>query len=366
MRSAMMFVLLSSAAFAQDPTRDETGILPEGWSIEEEIKGLQTSVGDFNHLITSLGTASTQLQELLTKHLKNPKDKVVQSSLEKSLASYAENASKDFDRVIAYQDATLSNFRALNRKLNRFNSYLKVKIQMMRTTSTESKKKVEKMEKELEELAVTIKHASNKDEEQAARRKFAKLHHEYRLQVRYAQGYEKAAIAYGNLSEHLGTLDGHFLTLRDKFGILIDNLASEKKFLVDNMTLQEDNMKVRVLIQDGILSGNDAIGSVTEKMAVLFLKVDAFNKINDRITGTLDSFMDFQQTLIGIGEKLQKIGTDGTQKTMEGAIDDFYNRRFGGGSTEQKPVETPVEKTPATDGKTNGNGKEGGNEKPQK
>ncbi len=128
MRSLMSFVLwLSavSASSAQDPTKDETGILPEGWSIEEEIKGLQTSVGDFNHLIHSLGTASTQLQELLTKHLKNPRDKVVQSSLEKSLATYAENAAKDFDRVIAYQDATLSNFRALNRKLNRFNSFLK-------------------------------------------------------------------------------------------------------------------------------------------------------------------------------------------------------------------------------------------------
>ncbi len=157
--------------------------------------------------------------------------------------------------------------------------------------------------------------------------------------------------------------------MRDKFGILIDNLASEKKFLVDNMTLQEDNMKVRVLIQDGILSGNDAIGSVTEKMAVLFLKVDAFNKINDRITGTLDSFMDFQQTLIGIGEKLQKIGSEGSPKTMEAAIDDFYNRRFGGGSAEQKP-EPPkeVEKAPPTDGhpEKNGNGKEGGHEKPQK
>jgi len=346
--------LALALAFAQEDPRDETGILPDGWSIDEEIKNLQNSVGDFNHLINSLGTANTQLQELLTKHLKNPKDRVTASLLERGLASYAENASRDFDRIIAHQDTTLSNFRALNRKLNRFNSYLKVKIQMMREVSTDAKKKLPKMESELENLATAIKHASSKEEENAARHKFSQLYHRYRLQKRYAEGYEKNATAYTNLSEHLGSLNGHFGTLKEKFSTLIENLEAEKKFLHDNMALQEDSTRVRVLIEDGILSGQDAIGKVTEKMALLFLKVDAFNTINQRINGSLDGFMDFQQTMVGIGEKLQRIGAPGDPKSLEQAIDDFYNRRFGG--PEEKAAETP--KVPE-------NGKENGNENPK-
>ncbi|MDP6958416.1 MAG: hypothetical protein QF645_06330 [Planctomycetota bacterium] len=325
---AILF-LIGTIVTAQEPTRDETGILPEGWSIDEEIQNLQTSVRDFSQLIDSLGSANSKLQEQLSKHVKNPKDRLTASSLHKTLASYAENAVKDFDRIVTYQDATLSNFRALNRKLNRFNSYLKVKIDLMKGVSKEAQAKIKKMNEELESIAVEIRHASSKEEEQLARRKFARVYHRFQLQKRYARGYEKNSVAYQNLTEHLSALNGHFFTLKDKFSTLIENLEAEKSFLLDNMALQEDSMKVRVMIQDGILSGEDAIGKVTEKMAVLFLKVDAFNTINDRINGTLDGFMDFQSSVIGIGEKLQKIGSSGSPKSMEQAIDDFYNRRFG-------------------------------------
>lgn len=330
MKKTMALLLaLATGVSAQETTRDETGILPEGWSLDEEIQNLQTSVRDFTQLIDSLGSANSKLQEQLSKHLKNPGDRLTTSSLHKTLASYAENAVKDFDRIVTYQDATVSNFRALNRKLNRFNSYLEVKIDFMKEVSREAQEKIKKMNGELESLAVEIKHASSKEEEQLARRKFTRLYHRFQLQKRYARGYEKNSVAYRNLSDHLGSLNGHFFTLKDKFSTLIENLEAEKTFLLDNMALQEDSMKVRVLVQDGLVNGEDAIGKVTEKMALLFLKVDAFNTINDRINGTLDGFMDFQSSVIGIGEKLQKIGSNGNPKSMEQAIDDFYHRRFG-------------------------------------
>lgn len=88
-------------------------------------------------------------------------------------------------------------------------------------------------------------------------------------------------------------------------------------------------MKVRAMIQDGMLDGQDAIGKVTEKMAVLFLKVNAFNAINERVNQTLDGFMDFQEHMVGLGEKLQQIGLPGNADALDKAIDDFYNRRYG-------------------------------------
>src|SRR5215471_7450727 len=89
-------IATAAEAVAQN-RRDETGILPEGWSIDEEVRQLETSAKDFNIVIKSLGTANVELQELLTKHLKNPSDRVNSSLLEKKVAAYASDAVKDFD-----------------------------------------------------------------------------------------------------------------------------------------------------------------------------------------------------------------------------------------------------------------------------
>lgn len=337
---SVILILGAGGAQAQQDVRDETGILPEGWSIDEELRNLQSSMGDFNRLIQSLGTANSQLQDLLTKHLKSPADRVNGSALERALAAYAENGVRDFDRIIANQDATLYNFRALNRKLNRFNAYLKVKIDTMKQASQEAKKKMPDMEKQLEELAVKVKHGSP-EEAKEAKREFSRIFHRYQIQKRYANGYGKNEESYRKLSEHLTSLNGHFGTLKDKFSVLVENLEAEKDFLQDNMALQEDSMKVRAMIQDGILDGHDAIGKVTEKMAVLFLKVNAFNSINERVNQTLDGFMDFQEHMVGLGEKLQQIGLPGTPESLDQAIDDFYNRRYG--LEEEKKEETHVE-----------------------
>src|SRR5262245_24172028 len=151
---AAVAAMLAAAAeaYAQGPKKDETGILPEGWSIDEEVKGLETSVKDFSVLIKSLGSANTELQELLTKHLKNPEDRVTSSLLEKRLAAYAADGVRDFDRIISGQDGTVSNFRMLNRKLGRFNAYLQAKIEATKGNSDEVKKETVKMEEQLTEL----------------------------------------------------------------------------------------------------------------------------------------------------------------------------------------------------------------------
>jgi hypothetical protein len=95
------------------------------------------------------------------------------------------------------------------------------------------------------------------------------------------------------------------------------------------MSLQEDSMKVKVLVRDGVLSGKDAIGKITERMALLFLKVDSFNAISERVTDNMDTFNDFQVQMVGITEKLQQVGAVGDTKSLDEAIDQFYRRSSG-------------------------------------
>jgi hypothetical protein len=334
MRSKLLTAVLvlgtAGEALAQ-VKRDETGILPEGWSIDEEVKQLETSAKDFSVVIKSLGSANTELQELLTKHLKNPSDRVNSSLLEKKIAAYASDAVKDFDRIISGQDATVSNFRSVGRKLARFDAYLAAKIDATKVNAVEVKKDVENMERQLEELATAVKQAGTADEEREAKQKFSRVYNKYRLQKRYADGYDKTSQGYKNLSAHLTQLNTLYATLKDKFMTLVGNLETERKFLLDNMSLQQDSMKVKVLVREGVISGREAIGKITEKMALLFLKVDAFNTISERVTTNMDTFNDFQQQMVGITEKLQQVGTVGDPKSLEDAIDQFYSGKYRDG-----------------------------------
>lgn len=338
--AAAMLLALAAEAAAQ-AKRDETGILPEGWSIEAEVKQLETSTRDFGTVIKSLGSANSELQELLTKHLKTPGDRVTSSLLEKKLAAYGAEAVRDFDRIISTQDSTVSNFRSLNRKLNRFNAYLVAKIDATKTNADGVRKDVEKMEGELQELAASVRHASTAADEREAKQKFSRLYQRYRLQKRYADGYLRNHEGYKRLSEQLVQLNSLFGTLKDKFSALIEGLETERSFLLDNMNLQEDSLKVKVLLRDGVISGREAIGKITEKMALLFLKVDAFNRITDRISTNMDTFNDFQQQMLGVSEKLQQIGMLGDSKSLDDAIDAFYRKRFG---EDEKEVKNGKEK----------------------
>jgi hypothetical protein len=331
-----MSVLVVAAGFAwgaleasAQVRKDETGILPEGWSIDEEVKQLESSVKDFNIVIKSLGSANSELQELLTKHLKNPADRVTSSLLEKKIAAYASDAVKDFDRIISSQDATEANFRSVGRKLTRFDSYLLAKMESTKLNALEVRKDVDKMSKDLEDLAANVKSATTPEEEKAAKAKFSQVYNRFRLQKRYASGYEKTHEGYKHLQEHLVQLNALYGQLKEKFMTLVDNLETERKFLMDNMSLQQDSMKVKVLVREGVISGRDAIGKITEKMALMFLKVDAFNTISERVTSNMDNFNDFQQQMVGITEKLQQVGALGDPKSLDDAIDQFYRQRFG-------------------------------------
>jgi hypothetical protein len=150
-----------------------------------------------------------------------------------------------------------------------------------------------------------------------------------RVQKRYADGYAKTTEGYRKLSAHLAQLNQLYGTLKDKFSTLVANLETERKFLMDNMSLQEDSMKVKALVRDGVVSGRDAIGKITEKMATLFLKVDAFNVISEKVTTNMDNFNDFQVQMVGITEQLQQVGATGDTKSLDEAIEQFYNKRFG-------------------------------------
>src|SRR5262245_17327559 len=170
--------LIAAAAEATAQTRrDETGILPEGWSIDEEVRNLETSVKDFNVVIRSLGSANMELQELLTKHLKNPSDRVNSSLLEKKIAVYASEAIKDFDRIISNQDGTVSNFKSVGRKLGKFDAYLAAKIEATTLNAADVKKEVDTMERQLEEMASSVERAATPEEERKAKPRISNIDH---------------------------------------------------------------------------------------------------------------------------------------------------------------------------------------------
>jgi len=322
------------AATEEDPEKGGGTIVPvPGWSIKPEIESLGGSMKKFNTLIGSLNRANKDLSDEFQKYLKDPKNEVVASTLERKMAAYAAQVQGEFSTVISEQDALSSNFRMIRRKLQQLSGHLGTKSgdfqEKLKGFATES----HKMEKELIDLAIKIKENPPEDPDELKKMKheFAMKTRRFNLKNRYVKGYAARLANYQQLRKNLEKLADLFNSLHEKFGDLMDNLSNEKQYLKDSIELQADTLRIKQIIRDGIFGGENAIKNVSEKLADLYVKVDAFTQVHDRINADLNKFVESQTELLSVSEKLDKIGAIdfGTQagQDLDKTIEDFYKRK---------------------------------------
>lgn len=304
-----------------------------GWSIKPEIQSLGDSMKKFNTLIGSLNRANKDLGDEFQKYLKDPKNEVVASNLEKKMAAYAAQVQGEFSAVISEQDALSSNFRMLRRKLQQLSSHLGNKAGDFQEHYKQFADEAKVQEKSLVDLAIKIKEnpPEDPDELKKLKHEFALKQRRYNLKNRYVKGYQARLQNYQQLRKNLDKLGDLFETLHERFGDLMENLSNEKQYLRESIELQADTLRIKQIIRDGIFGGENAIKNVSDKLASLYVKVDAFTQVHDRINSDLNKFVESQTSLLEVGNAIDKIGGDGfggaQNQDLDKSIDDFYKRK---------------------------------------
>ena len=223
------------------------------WSIRAEVDRLDTSMRSYSSLIGSLSRASTDLGKEFEAYLKDPKNELLASSVERKMAIYAKTVMADFDGIISDQDVLGANFRELQRKLVAFSGHLgnqskgyKLKLDSYREQSSV-------LEKELVELSVEIKENPPEDPRalKLLKLRFSKAFRRYRLQSRYVNGYGNRYKSYGQLQGSMGSLASMFVNLHEKFNELIENLENERTYLDDSIRLQADQLRRDPRLREG-------------------------------------------------------------------------------------------------------------------
>jgi hypothetical protein len=336
---AMLALLtLPMSALAQDGdenNKDNRGrvVKVDKWTIKSEVSTLTNSMKQFNGLINSLSKANKDLSVTFKQYLNDPDNELLASKVEKKLAAYAANVSKEFDTIIATQDVFTSNFRNLRHKLGQLGGHLKTKSAAYKDQLLDYKKKAKTMEKSLIDLAMKVKDPDlDPAERTRLKREFAIQHRRFMMQERYVKGYSSRYKGYVRLQKNMSGLGGLFGGLHSKFEDLIKNLENEKKYLRDSIELHADTLRIKKLMREGIVGGEKAIVNVSKKLATLYLKVDTFNEVHDRISQQMNRFMDSQGAVMGVTDKVNSIGTTGIgfgalNKDLDKLIDDFANKK---------------------------------------
>ncbi len=299
--------------------------LPENWSIKQEIRTLERSLSKYDPLLNSLGEANKDLQSDLKAYIQNPKNQVLASRITLKMSAYAKKVVWDFDRVIANQDILINVFKELQRKLSKFNGYLDFRANSFDGNVSGFKTKGKTISKELKELATRYMEADDPKLKDRHKRDFTRVYRRYKINRRYVDGYTRTKRSYKNLSKNLSALIRIFSSLQEAYSDLIDNLEAEKKFLMDNIRLQADSLQVQNLVRQGILQGNRAIKKITEKLAQMYLRVNTFAKVHDRINAGMTKFIDTQELLVDVTRKIEQ-EPFGNAPSIEKAIEHFYKR----------------------------------------
>ncbi len=312
--------------------------VPDKWSIKPEVEKIETHMRGFTDLAESLGTAQKELASDFEAYLQDPKNEVLASGIEKKMALFADQVVHDFDKVIGDQDVLISNFKELRRKLQRFDGSLgdrvaeyDVKVGVLRDES-------KGIEQGLIGLAVKIKETQDPAERKALESEFSRAYRKFRMKNRNIRGYEHNLQNYKVLFKNLQMLNALFGQLQDKFSDLMTNLENEKTYLIDSIELQLDSVKIKKIMNEGFFSGERAIKNVTEKLAQLYLKVDAFTQVHDRINGGLGRFAETADTLENLSRTIDEIGTGGVTTDVaptaggepgstSDAVEHFYKMR---------------------------------------
>ncbi|MBI3722596.1 hypothetical protein HY251_01375 [bacterium] len=303
-----------------------------GWSIKPEMKSIEGSMKQFNVLIGSLNRANKDLKDEFEKYLKNPDNKVIGSSLEKKMAAYAAQVQGEFSTVISEQDGLTANFRMLRRKLQQLAGHLGTKAgdfqDKLKGFTDDSKKQ----EKALIELAIKIKENPPEDPDELKKLKhdFLIKQRRFNIKSRYVKGYASRIANYQQLRKNLDKLSDLFVMLHEKFGDLMDNLSNEKQYLRDTIELQADTLRIKQIIEQGITGGDNAIKNVSAKLADLYIKVDAFGAVHDKISADLNKFVESETEIGKISDQLMKIGEtpfgQGQTQDIDKSIDEFYEK----------------------------------------
>ena len=326
---------------AEDATPDPNAKPDDGasidvvprFSIRPEIQGLGDSMKKFDSLVGSLNRANKDLGDEFAKYLKDPNNQVVASSLERKMASYAAQVQGEFSGVISEQDALTSHFRMLRRKLQGLSGEIGSKASGFQEHYKAYADEARTQEKALVDLAIRIKEnpPADPDELKKLKREFQNKQRSYVFKERYAKGYATRLQSYQALRKNLDRLSDLFDALHQRFGDLMENLANEKQYLRDAMGLQADTLRIKQLIRDGMFGGENTLKNVTDKLANLYVKVDAFTRIHDRVNGDLNKFVESQTGLAELGNKIDLIGQGGfgaqENQDLEKSIEEFYKRR---------------------------------------
>lgn len=318
----------------QTPRGTMEVVPPPDWSIRKEVDRLDESMREYSSLINNLSTASEDLGSEFQAYLKDPNNTLLASSVEVKMARYAQSVMADFDNIIADQDVLGANFRDLQRKLVTFSSHLSSQAGDFNERLGTYRNRATELEKSLTELSVRIKENPPEDPQELRQLKhdFASQFRRYRLQARYVNGYQRRFNNYQQLSRNVETLAGLFVNLHEKFNEMIENLEDEKQYLKDSIRLQADTLRIKKIIEDGIVGSETSIGNVAEKLSNLYKQVDAFAAVHERINSDLTKFVQSQEVLMDVTRKIDNIGLQGgpigdLASDMDKAIEAFYDRR---------------------------------------
>lgn len=354
-RAAGVFAIAALSAmpaYAQQPTPAGPGAVgevpgttgsstnvPDNWSIKDEVGKIEHHMRGFTDLAESLGTAQKELAQDFEAYLADPKNEKLASGIEKKMALFADQVVHDFDRVIANQDGLVSGFKELKRKLQRFDGKLAEKVVDYEAKMAGIREETGKVEQNLIGMAVRVKECQDPAEKKQLETEFAKSYRKFRLKNRNIRGFEHNLANYKILYKNLEMLSSVFGQLQDKFTDLVQNLENEKAYLVDSIELQLDSVKIKKIMNEGFFSGERAIKNVTEKLAQLYLRVDAFTQVHDRINQGLGRFTETSDTLAKLSATIDEIGTGGITgdmtlnaganggNPMDEAVEYFYKQR---------------------------------------
>ncbi|RME74799.1 MAG: hypothetical protein D6776_04490 [Planctomycetota bacterium] len=345
LRSLGLALALAAAAQAgpetPQPRRDEPGRLgggqtttvPQNWSIQREVERIESHMGQLANLSQSLGSASDELARDFEAYLKDQRNELLASRLERKMALFADQVVRDFDRVLADQDVLVANFKELRRKLARFALVLDERVAAYDQRLARLRKQADRLEQKLIRLAIQIRETRDEKRRAELKREFARTYRRFRFRSRNIRGYENNLRNYRVLVKNIGMLSTLFTQLQDKFVELVANLENEKAYLLDAIALQQDSVRIKKIMNEGFYNGERAIKNVTEKLARLYLQVDAFTQVHDRINTGLAHFAETQDTLMNLSRSIDEIGASGLPGGEAGAgdldatIEHFFRQR---------------------------------------
>lgn len=295
------------------------------WSIKKEVNTIEKSLERYDPLIQSLEEANSDLKNDLTKYLENPGDQVLAAEITMKMSRYAKQIVGNVDGITANQDALLQVFKDLDHKLQKFSGYLDFKSSELKSQVERYQVKHQSLEKQLHDLAVKIKQTSDPELQEQYKKEFSRVYRNYNLNKRYMEGFARNQRDYETLAQNLKALIKVFGILNEAFENLINNLEAEKQYLIDNIRLQADAIRVQKLVHEGITDGSQAVVKISEKLALVYTQVEAFAKVQEKINRDMAKFADSTRVLNSMVQQIEQSPYQAAP-TIDKAIDYFYNQ----------------------------------------